>query len=366
MKKTLLEWYKSDSKIKNALALFIMTIFMLAFIDIKNVRKVRDRLVSEGASDKPIRLYWDIFFWYVVYGYDPSSYTEFHFIDKSSKERHTFVSYNEQILYARSLNLKANTDVFDKKQNTYSYFKDFYHREQIMIKTSDDKTKFDEFIGRHPKFFCKPFDGTSGRGTRLIDTKEKDPTEVFNDLISSGAYLLEELIVQCDEMAKFNSSSINTVRTALVNTQNGIEMLFAEIRCGRQGSIVDNGGSGGVLIPCDINTGRLCKYGFDNTGKKYTAHPDSGVVFENFQIPRWQEISDLSKKLMAMVPNLKYVGWDIAIGKDDLIIVEGNSRPMFGGLQGMHQTGFKKELLELLKTDKIPEAFRTKQKEIFQ
>ena len=366
MKKTLLKWYKSDSKIISALALVIMTVFMLAFLDLKAVKITRDRLIKEGASKKPIMIYWDILIWYVIFGYDPSAYTEFHFINKTAKERLTFVSYTEQILFARSINLDAKTEIFDKKYNTYEYFKEHYHREQITIKTQDDKQKYSEFIARHPKFFCKPYDGTSGRGTHMVDIKEKDSDQVFNELISSGAYLLEELIVQCQEMAQFNSSSINTVRTALVNTKDGIEMLFAEIRTGRKGSIVDNGGAGGILIPCDINTGKLCKYGFDNTGKKYTAHPDSNVIFENFQIPRWPEIQQLSKDLMAKVPNLKYVGWDIAIADNYLVIVEGNSRPMFGGLQGMHQTGFKKEILEILKTDKIPASFRTKQQEIFQ
>jgi hypothetical protein len=366
MKNTLLRWYKSNSKIKNALALFIMTIFMIGFIDLKTIKLKRDILVRSGESDNPIKLFWDIFIWNLIFGYDGSAYTEYHFLNKSAKDRFSFVSYTEQILFSRAINLEADSNIFDKKYNTYKYFKEHYHREQITIKTKDDRKLFNEFIIRHPKFFCKPYDGASGRGTHMVDIKEKDPDKVFNELISSGAYLLEELIVQCKEMAQFNPSSINTVRTALVNTKDGIEMLFAEIRTGRKGSIVDNGGAGGILIPCDINTGKLCKYGFDNTGKKYTAHPDSNVIFENFQIPRWSEIQQLSKDLMAKVPNLKYVGWDIAIADNYLVIVEGNSRPMFGGLQGMHQTGFKKEILEILKTDKIPASFRTKQQEIFQ
>ena len=166
-------------------------------------------------------------------------------------------------------------------------------------------------------------------------------------------------------MAQFNPTSINTIRTALVNTEDGIQMLFAEMRTGRKGSIVDNGGSGGVLVPIDINTGKLCKHGFDNTGKIYTAHPDSNVTFENFQIPRWDEIQQLSKELMAKIHNLKYVGWDISITDQGLTIVEGNSRAMFGGLQGMHPEGFKNELLHILRQNKIPESFRIKQQEIF-
>ena len=354
MKKQLLIWYKSDSKIKSALALFIMTIFMIAYIDIKAIRRTANAVNP--------KLFWDIFFTDLIFGFEPSNYAEYHFHGKPLKQRLTFLSFTEMILFSRSINLQAKIEILDKKQNTYAYFKDYFHRDQIAIKTPEDEPKYQEFIAKHPTFFAKPSGRACGHGAKII--KAEDQT--FQDLISQGEYILEELIVQSPEIAQFNPTSINTIRTALINTEDGIQMLFAELRTGRKGSIVDNGGSGGVLIPIDINTGKLCKYGFDNTGKTYTAHPDSNITFENFQIPRWPEIQTLSKDLMAKIPNLKYVGWDIAITEEGLSLVEGNSRAMFGGLQGLHQEGFKQELRHILRENKIPPSFRTKQQEIFQ
>lgn len=365
MRELLLKLYKSDSKMKNALAIFIMTVFMIRFINLKAIKRTRDALVKAGESTHPFRLFWDIFIWNLIFGYDASDYAEYHFIDKSRKERLSFISFNEQVLFSRSINLNAKVDILGNKHNTYKYFIEHYHREQIMIKSKDDRNTFKDFITRHSRFFYKPLDSSGGMGARIIDVKDINPDSIFDEIVSSGACLLEEIIVQCEEMSRFNSSSINTVRTALVNTSNGIEILFAEIRCGRAGSIVDNGRSGGILVPCDLKTGILCKYGYDGLGRKYSCHPDSKVVFENYQVPKWQEIVDLSEELMSRIPNLKYVGWDIAITKDHLAIVEGNSRPMFGGLQGMHKTGFKYELLEILKKDRIPDNFRPKQQEIF-
>ena len=354
MKEQLLIWYKSDSKIKSALALFIMTIFMIAYIDMKAIKRTANAIDS--------KLFWDIFFTDLIFGFEPSNYAEYHFQDKPLKQRLTFLSFTEMILFSRSINLEADIDILDKKQNTYAYFKEYFQRDQIAIKTPEDEPKYQEFIAKHPTFFAKPSGRASGHGARIIKAED----QAFQDLISQGEYILEELIVQSKEIAQFNQTSINTIRTALVNTEEGIQMLFAELRTGRKGSIVDNGGSGGVLIPIDITTGKLCKYGFDNTGKTYTSHPDSNVTFKDFQIPRWLEIQQLSKDLMAKIPNLKYVGWDIAITEEGLSLVEGNSRAMFGGLQGLHPEGFKTELRHILRQNKIPSSFRIKQQEIFQ
>ena len=358
MKKQLLIWYKSDSKIKNALALFIMTIFMIAYIDMKAIKR------TANAIDP--KLFWDIFFTDLIFGFEPSNYAEYHFQDKPLKQRLTFLSFTEMILFSRSINLEAKIDILDKKQNTYAYFKEYFHRDQIAIKTPEDEPKYDEFIQKHQTFFAKPSGSASGHGAKIVNTQEQNKDQVFTELISQGEYILEERIVQSHEIAQFNQTSINTIRTALINTEDGIQMIFAELRTGRKGSIVDNGGSGGVLIPIDIITGKLCKYGFDNTGKTYTAHPDSNIKFENFQIPKWNEIKQLSKDLMSQIPNLKYVGWDIAITEEGLSLVEGNSRAMFGGLQGLHPEGFKTELRQILRQNKIPASFRIKQQAIFQ
>lgn len=362
MKKQLLRWYKSHNSVKRNFAVFIMTFFMLRFIDLKAVRKTRDNIKSEH----PVRLYWDILFWHVVFGFDPSTYAECDFIGKTWKERFTFLSNTEQILFSRAINLDAEINLLDNKNKTYEHFKEHFHREQLLVKSDEDYPAFEEFCKKHTRFFCKPFARALGRGTRIVEIGDSDPKKIFDELVSTGTYILEELIEQCPEMSQFNPSSVNTIRTALVNTSRGAEMLFAEIRCGRAGSIVDNGGQGGILIPCDIETGRLCKYGYDGSGRKYTCHPDSKVVFENFQVPRWNEVVALSKELMMKIPGLKYVGWDIALTDENIVLVEGNSRPMVGGLQGLHKTGFKKELLEILDTDSISEEFRIKQREIFQ
>ena len=367
MKKTLINLYKSRNNFYRFISVFAATVYMIAFLDISSVKKTRDKLLKRGILKNSFCLFWDIFLWYLFFGYDPSSYAEFDFVNKSTKTRLTFLSNTEHLLYTRAMNVNADIKITLFKNNTFELFKKFYHRKLILVKTEKDYDKFIDFIKDNNRFFAKPFDGSAGKGAKIYDISNiQSAPLLFKELVSSGGYVLEEIIEQCPEMSKFNQSSVNTVRIVLVRTVNDIEILFAEIRCGRSGSIVDNGGSGGILIPCDINTGYLCKYGYDSSGLKFDRHPDSKIVFNNFQIPRWQDILCFSKELMCNMPNFRYVGLDIAISNNDLVLVEINSTPLLGGLQGLHFTGFKKELLELLDTNKLSSDFRIKQKEIFQ
>lgn len=366
MKKTLLKWYKSDSKIISALALVIMTVFMLAFLDLKAVKRTRDRLVSEGASNKPIRLYWDILIWYAIFGYDPSEYTTYNFNEKSAKKRLTFLSSNEQIFFSKSININANSLILDDKSHAFDYFKEYFNREHIIVNSIEDQNKFNLFSSKNQRFFYKPLKGSCGNDSGLADISVDNPNLLFSKFVLNGPYILEELINQCDEMASFNPTSVNTVRTTMIRTENGVSLLFGFIRCGRKGAMVDNGGAGGIIIPYDPENGKLVKFGFDECGKSYIKHPDSKIKFEGFQIPDWENIVKLSVKLTEMLTEFVYVGWDIAITDKGLVIVEGNSRPMFVGLQGMHTTGFKTDIRSILHTGAIPETFRLKQKDIMQ
>ena len=103
-----------------ALALFIMTIFMIAYIDMKAVKRTA-KAIDPNHSTK---LFWDIFLTNLIFGFEPSNYAEYHFHGKPLKQRLTFLSFTEMILFSRSINLQAKIEVLDKKQNTYAYFKE--------------------------------------------------------------------------------------------------------------------------------------------------------------------------------------------------------------------------------------------------
>ena len=119
---------------------------------------------------------------------------------------------------------------------------------------------------------------------------------------------------------------------------------------------VDNISSGGCQVGIWLNTGTLKKVGYSSyrsSGTKvYTKHPVTGVVFEDFKIPFFNEAKELIIRTASYMPGLRLVGWDIAIGESGPILIEGNSDYAMSGndmSEGGYRTNatFRKILKEL-------------------
>ena len=53
-------------------------------------------------------------------------------------------------------------------------------------------------------------------------------------------------------------------------------------------------------------------------------HPDSGVRIADFQLPLIDEVTAFVDQVARVVPQVQYVGWDIVVGPDGPVLVEGN------------------------------------------
>ena len=99
-------------------------------------------------------------------------------------------------------------------------------------------------------------------------------------------------------------------------------------------SFVDNAGSGGGIVGINSEDGTLKSEAFTEYehghGESYKVHPLTGVVFQGYKIPFYKEACELALSAAQCIPQLKIIGWDIAIQPDGPIIIEGNDLP---GLQ---------------------------------
>lgn len=368
LKNKLVIWYRSDNFVKRSVSMFISHFYILFTCsfgeNLSGAKKRAKKMEQMGMINHPTLVYLDMLFYYLFFGYFPSTYASYHFKDLPFKQRLSFMPSIEHGLFAKSFNVDGDISVLQNKNKTYKYLNEFFGREQLIIKTQEDFKAFAEFAARHPKFFYKPFNGIWGKGTGVANANEIELKSFFDNLIGAGSYVIEELIVQCKEIASFHPSSVNTVRVVTFKSKKGTEILFAGLRCGRGGSVVDNGGADGIFIQLDLDTGRLVKFGFDEYGNKYVEHPDSKKPFENFQIPRYEELKEFVIKAADKLPGLRYVGWDIAVGEDKFMLVEGNDWPGHTMLQGLHKIGFKEDFRKIARTEEIPESFKLKQKDI--
>ncbi|MCO4820844.1 MAG: hypothetical protein KC469_02170, partial [Flavobacteriaceae bacterium] len=206
------------------------------------------------------------------------------------------------------------------------------------------------------QIFCKPIDGIMGENIFVItkNTYQKTEDNVM-DLVFSKAFIFQELIVQHDVLKTINYSSINTLRVVTYkNKKNEVEILSGFIRIGRKGAIIDNAHAGGIVAPINKETGKMCAEGLqliNNGGGVFYKHPDTGIIFDNLQIPFYSQVKKIVSKA-SLLFEFPFLGWDIAITPSGPVIVEANhdfhlllSDRMEKGLK--RNPSFKKSLKQL-------------------
>lgn len=231
----------------------------------------------------------------------------------------------------------------------YSYLKVFYKRDILYIKCLDDRGLFLTFCKDHNHVFAKLNKGSCGNGARKISINDDEQAnDIFDELVASGEWIIEELINQNPAISAFNSSSINTVRFPSFKHNGVVNCAFPCIRFGRAGSIVDNAALGGLIVSIDEETGELFPNAYDERGNVFAIHPDSKVPFRGFRIPQWDDLVALVKKAhLALPDNQVYVAFDLALSDKGWCIVEGNWGDLF--LQQLSlKRGLRNEFVSLL------------------
>lgn len=307
----------------------------------RSAERLNDRIVRLTAENQEIKertkeeeFLTDLKYGYCAYGFEPYEYINYDLPSKSEEEYHEFISDGEIFGIHYHLNDLKGVSVFCDKWKTYELFTKYYHRECVKAEKEKDFPAFQAFAARHPVFFMKQVYGSSGRAVKKVDMSScgKTARELFDDMIRNGKHIVEEPIRQSSILSEFNASSVNTVRYATILTKYGPKAATGFFRTGRAGSPVDNAGSGGVFAGVDTETGIVYTPGVDEYGRRYEKHPDSGIVYQGYQLPDWQQLVSICSEaaVTAGEKGCRYVGWDLAHTEGHgWVMVEGNSRGQF-------------------------------------
>ena len=286
----------------------------------------------------------DVKFCFFAYGFSPFEYLGYGFRHLSDQKRREYISELESVIYGYRLNDIADMMIFMDKVKTYERFGKYFHRDACRVSSKKDYQAFEAFAGKHPTFVTKEAMSSRGHGVQLVKTD--GPTSrkrTFEGLLQQDSVLVEELICQSDAMAKFNKSSVNTVRCITLNTPYGMKIIHAFFKTGRAGSFVDNGGAGGIIVGIDCHTGNLVTDGTDELGFRYAQHPDSGIEFMGQELPEWQSLVGLCHEMSSIIPSVKMIGWDFAHTESGWVAVEGNGLTEVIGPQSAFARGIKSE-----------------------
>jgi len=215
---------------------------------------------------------------------------------------------------------------FYNSKNKFTYKGDVFE-----IETKNDFLSFLVKVFNDNKIehiFCKPIDGIKGENIFVIDNNTHIKiTDNLVDMVFSKAFIFQELIEQHEVLNNVNCSSINTLRIVTYkNEENEMTILSGFIRVGREGAIIDNAHKGGIVVPLNIENGKMYAEGIqliDNGGGIFYKHPDTGVVFENLQIPHYIQIKKMVFKAASLF-KFPLLGWDVAVTPSGPIIIEAN------------------------------------------
>lgn len=288
-------------------------------------------------------------------GFRPDEFFLYGLENQKRRYRDLFISQREKdriliSFYGRKW--KKVLGVLKDKHVFYSFLKEFFNRDVIYVKSQDDRPAFLSFSTKHSRIFAKLNKGNCGRGAKVYSIESLvRANEVFDELISSGEWIVEEVIEQDSVISHINSTSINTVRFPSFKKNGVVKCVYPCMRFGRAGSIVDNAGQGGVFVSVDSDTGEVISDAFDEKGNVFVSHPDSNFTLCGFHIPHWKSLVELVKESHLALPDDQvYVAFDFALSKKGWCLVEGNWGDWILQ-QASLKKGFKNQFVSLLNGD---------------
>lgn len=255
-------------------------------------------------------------------------YFKYRFFEKSRYGRSKYFTAYKLRKLNKICNDYEKSMIFRDKTKFVSVFKKYVNRDALDMRIAT-KEQFVEFCLKHNCMFVKPVDADRGTGIHIEKCTSNFETEKLYIRLHDEAGIVEEMIVQCTELASFNDTSINSFRLVTFLHLDGRVSILpgAVLRLGRKGEVADNFHHGGICAQIDIETGMVTSVGIDKNGNRYVLHPDSGKPIVGFVVPMWDEVCKCVLEAATIVPEVHYVGWDVTVTADGkVVLIEGNNK----------------------------------------
>lgn len=270
----------------------------------------------------------------------------FEFWNKDEKQRKEYVSLSRLWCMYRKIVLVSVLRNAKNKTMCLQTFEKYVSRKWLYPK----EVTYEAFKVFVNTFECiaKPVKGSLGKGIFMVEKGDEVYMKKLYAFCCEYDFFIEELLKGNKEMEEFHPKSLNTIRVLTISKDDRCELVAAAFRMGVGDGIIDNGSSGGVMAPIDINTGIVMKDGRDNKGNTYSVHPDSGKTIKGFAIPQWPNIVSACKNMSKGIDKLAFAGWDICVCDNGRIeLVELNSYPSMTMMQTASLKGLKPRLCEI-------------------
>lgn len=311
-----------------------------------------------------MKRFFDLFLWAIKYGEINKFYNlygqdvlEYDFLYTSYMDYNSFMQKRNYYNYKRFDH--PQTVLLRDKFLFYHYLERFeipvpsvFARYQNGIFYDEKMNIIDKInLKQYKDYFIKDTCGECASFVKHIDNY-KELLLCQKDFSGGKDIIFQERIVQSDSLNTLNSSAVNTMRIVTFKDKDGrIQVFAAELRIGTEHTgAVDNAAAGGIMVGIKKD-GSLRKWGLIKPGHgkelRLSKHPDSGVVFEEFNINDYAIAEKIVKDAHRLFYNVHSIGWDVAFTEGGPVILEGNDNWEITGLQACNG-GLRRRWLESL------------------
>lgn len=192
----------------------------------------------------------------------------------------------------------------------------FYYDSEYQRLTSMKECEHEVKKYHKKTLVVKPtIDGMSGRLVKVLKPNDNiSLTEI--EKMEGNDFIIQECVEQHPDIARFNPSSVNTLRIAVYRSvkDDKVHIMNSIIRIGSEGSETDNAHQGGRFVLID-KFGKLGHQAFDQYGRSVVVHNNTDFSNDYF-IPGWDNICDFSKTICQYVPHHRLLALDVVLKKD--------------------------------------------------
>lgn len=268
------------------------------------------------------------------------------FYEKTFAQRKGYITQFRKDALAKKYNEKEMADRVDNKASFDAMFTKYLHRDWLDVDKSS-MVEFTAFTERHEEFFVKAVNTSGGNSIwKCNPAKSKKTLKQLRSKMKGC--ILEEPIKQHGKMSSLHPSTVNTIRVNTVWSNGKPHVFAAVLRMGSKGCVDNFHAGGGMGAEVDLETGVVFTTAINMENKRFIFHPVTGEQIVGFRIPNWDQVIAMVKEMAAEVPQVRTVGWDVAVTEEGCCAVEGNSRCDFLICQMPRNIGRYDELKALL------------------
>ena len=252
-------------------------------------------------------------------------YRKCNYINISDEVKDECINKKEYEKFVNYMDHEPYTDIFVDKIKFNKTFKDYIGRDFIDIRDAGAEG-LAKFVQGKDSVFAKVTDSFGGHGIEKIKDFS-NIEELYNKMMENKQYLVEDALIQNEVLNKINPYAVNNVRYATVVKDGEVFIETSTLRL--------NTGDDPVISSMDVmvnvdEEGNLISDAYDEWFETYETHPDTGTKIKGMKLPFIPEAREMVKKAALLVPEVRYVGWDVAITESGPVLIEGNFYPSYG------------------------------------